>query len=155
MNLEQLQRQLKLEEGRPAKTYLDHKGILTGGIGHNLLAHPEPGFDRVDVPVPDDVCARWFESDIQATIDQLDRRLPWWREQDDVRQNAMLNLAFNMGINGLLTFKNTLAAWQEGNWARAAAGLLKSQYALDVGPHRSGRVASMVFYGRWPVDVPA
>lgn len=154
MNLERLQAQLAIEEGRPAKTYLDTKGILTGGIGHNLIAHPEPGFDRVGIVVNDAVCARWFRADIQESIDALDRRLPWWRQHDDVRQNALLNLCFNMGLGTLLTFKNTLSAFSARDYGRAADGVLNSQYARDVGPHRSGRVAGMIRTGQWPHDIP-
>lgn len=149
MNLEKLETQLALEEGCPKATYLDTKGILTGGIGHNLEAHPEAGFDRVGVNVPADLVTQWFRDDIQDAISDLDAKLPWWRNQDDVRQNALLNLCFNMGIGGLLTFKNTLAAWKSGDYAGAAAGLRNSQYARDVGKTRSGRVADMVEKGEW------
>jgi len=69
MRLDYLEAQLNVEEGRPPKTYLDHKGILTGGLGHNLRAKPEAGYDRVGVVVSDEVCSRWFAADIQEVLD--------------------------------------------------------------------------------------
>lgn len=149
MNLEKLEEQLHLEEGSPPKTYLDTKGILTGGMGHNLRAHPEAGFDRVGVIVPPEVASKWFKADIQDVINDLDHHLPWWRDQDDVRQNALMNLTFNMGIGGLLTFKNTLKALEAGDYKAAGSGLRFSKYAVDVGATRSGRVARMIETGAW------
>lgn len=157
MNLNQLEAQLLEEEGRPPHTYLDHKGILTGGIGHNLIAHPEPGYNRVKIPVSDEICSRWFKSDIQETMALLDRFAPWWREHNSPRQNALLNLCFNMGWGdgrrGLSSFVNTLAAFRAKNYQAAAAGILNSQYAKDVGPTRSGRVSKMILTGEWPKDI--
>jgi lysozyme len=149
MNLEKLEAQLLLEEGSPPRTYLDTKGLLSGGIGHNLIAHPEPGYDRVGVQVGDAIRSKWFTADIATAIAELDVHLPWWRDQDDVRQNALLNLCFNMGIGGLLTFKNTLAAFERGDYTTAAAGIRSSKYAHDVGANRSGRVAKMIETGEW------
>tara|TARA_R110000868_G_scaffold19561_1_gene84202 strand:- start:225 stop:680 length:456 start_codon:yes stop_codon:yes gene_type:complete len=149
MNLTKLEEQLALEEGSPPKTYLDTKGILTGGIGHNLIDEPEAGFDRVGVIVPPEVCTRWFQKDIQDAIKDLDYHLRWWDSLNDVRQNALLNLCFNMGINGLLTFKNTLKMLEIGDYRGAANGLRNSQYAKDVGRTRSGRLAAMIETGEW------
>lgn len=149
MDLARLEKQLALEEGCPPKTYLDSKGILSGGIGRNLIDEPESGFDRVGIPVPPEMVTKWFQKDILDAIQDLDRELPWWTGLDDVRQNALLNLCFNMGINGLKTFKNTLAAFEAGDYKTAANGFRNSQYAREVGPTRSGRVARMIETGEW------
>lgn len=150
MNLESLQKQLALEEGCPPRTYLDSKNILTGGIGHNLIDEPEPGFDRIGILVPPEMVTKWFLKDIQDAIDDLDRELPWWRDENDARQNALLNLVYNMGWAGLSTFKNTLLAFERGNFGLVASGLRYSQYAKEVGPTRSGRVAKMIETGELP-----
>lgn len=147
MNLSRLMKDLTESEGRPARTYLDTKNILTGGIGHNLIAKPESGFDRIGIIVPDRICERWFNADIQESILSLDRNLPWWRQCSDARQNALLDLCFNMGWGGLSTFKNTLAAFESGAYATAANGIRNSQYAKDVGPRRSGKIANMIQSG--------
>jgi hypothetical protein len=54
-----------------------------------------------------------------------------------------------MGINGLLTFKNTLANFEAGNYVMAANGFRNSQYARDVGKNRSGRICRMIERGEW------
>jgi hypothetical protein len=52
-----------------------------------------------------------------------------------------------MGWGGLSTFTNSLAAFKDGAYATAANGFRNSQYAKDVGPHRSGRIAKMIQTG--------
>ena len=153
MNLSKLEKQLALEEGRPPRTYLDTKNILTGGIGHNLIAKPERGYDRVGIQVSDEMCTKWFESDIQTSMAELDVHLPWWKEQDDVRQNALLDLCFNMGISGLKTFIYTLEAFSEGKYTAAAKGFRNSQWARDVKEARTKRITDMIQTGEWPTDV--
>lgn len=154
MDLRKLEAQLALEEGAPARTYLDTKGILSGGIGHNLIDEPEPGYDRIGVQVSPETRSQWFRKDIEDAINDLNHHAPWWHGLDDVRQNALLNLCFNMGWGGLSTFKNTLAAFAAKDYAQAANGFRHSQYANDVGPARSGRVCRMIETGQWPADVP-
>lgn len=158
MNLQRLEIQLAIEEGAPTRTYLDTKGILTGGVGHNLIAHPEPGFDRIGVLVPADVRSRWFKTDIQGAISDLNHHCPWWHGMDDVRQNTIANLMFNMGWGngvdkGLSTFKNTLAAFAIKDYTRAAIGFKNSMWANDVGPVRCNRICNMIATGQWPTDI--
>ncbi len=59
--------------------------------------------------------------------------MPWWLSLDDVRQRIVSNMAFNMGVSGLLTFKNTLSAMRRGCYSVAAAGMKNSKWAVQVG----------------------
>lgn len=149
MDLIRLQADLKKEEGSPDYTYLDSKGILSGGIGRNLIDEPEPGFDKPEIFVPEEMETKWFQKDIQDAIDGLNKYLPWWTKENDVRQNALLDLCFNMGVTGLLTFKTTLGFFQHGMYIAAASGIRNSQYARDVGPIRSSKIAKMIETGEF------
>lgn len=128
--------ELKRDEGVRLKPYTDTVGKLTIGVGRNLT----------DVGISDDECTFLLESDINRTIAALDRSLPWWRNLTPVRQRVLVNMAFNMGMTGLLTFKNTLAAMQNGSYAAAAAGMLASKWAMQVGA-RAERLADMMRTG--------
>jgi lysozyme len=86
------------------------------------------------------------DSDIAACEADLDRALPWWRGMTDARQRVLLNMCFNMGLATLLGFKNTLAAMQAGRYADAAAGMLASHWADQVG-NRAVRLAAMMAKG--------
>lgn len=128
--------ELKRDEGVRLKPYTDTVGKLTIGVGRNLT----------DVGISDDECTALLENDIAKVLAQLDRSLPWWRKIDPVRQRVLVNMAFNMGMTGLLTFKNTLAAVQSGSYAAAAAGMLASKWATQVGA-RAERLADMMRTG--------
>jgi len=55
-------------------------------------------------------------------------------------------MAFNLGIAGLLKFENTLALIRSGSYAQAAAEMVKSKWAKQVGK-RADRLANMMKTG--------
>lgn len=92
--------QLDLHEGRRAFPYADTVGKLTIGVGHNLT---DNGLSdaAIDFILNEDIEIHWKE---------LIAKLPWVEQLDEVRQRVLLDMAFNLGVPGLLSFKNTLAA---------------------------------------------
>lgn len=72
-------------------------------------------------------------SDVAAVCQSLDARLPWWRELDDVRQDVLANMAFNLGVAGLSRFTRMLALLQARRWDAAAEAMLASLWAREVG----------------------
>jgi lysozyme len=100
-----------------------------------------------------------FANDIKRSEADLDRKLPWWRKLDDVRQRVLLNMCFNMGIGrapdparkitgkGLLGFFNTLRMIEQGNYAGAAAGMKASKWHDQVGA-RALRLEKMMATGK-------
>ena len=149
MNMDRLQAQLALEEGERLAAYRDTEGILTVGIGHNCIARPVDGVATVGDRITPETCKALFLADIDDTIRQLDEHLPWWSALDDVRQNVIIDMCFNMGIKTLLTFNNTLAAIEAGDWPAAVAGMKKSRWARQVG-QRAVRLQGMMETGEWP-----
>lgn len=81
--------------------------------------------------------------DIAIAQSELDEALGWWRTLDDVRQDVIVEMAFNLGIAKLLAFRRTLAAIQGGHWATASADMLLSAWAGEVGA-RALRLAAMM-----------
>ena len=84
--------------------------------------------------------------DIAIAQSELDEKLPWWRTLDDVRQDVMVEMAFNLGVDGLLGFQRTLAAIEVARWATASADMLLSAWAGEVGD-RAARLATMMRNG--------
>lgn len=148
MDLQLLIAELRRDEGVRYSIYIDTAKIPTVGVGHNCLASPLPS-DWV-CPLSDAQVDQLLTQDIQATFAQLDAKLPWWRGLDEVRQRVVANLAYNLGVGGLLTFHNTLLAMQRGSYAVAAAGMLASQWAKQVGA-RAQRLASAMETDVMPV----
>jgi lysozyme len=134
---------LKRDEGRRLTAYADTKGVWTCGYGH---AGVSPGtvwtLAEADAQL---------DADIARTTRELDLNLPWWRTLDEVRQDALANMAFNLGVGGLLGFRHMLAALETGDYRAASAAMLLSNWAEDppegVGP-RALRLAAMIRSGR-------
>jgi lysozyme len=65
---------------------------------------------------------------------------------DDVRRNAFLNMAFNLGTNGLLKFQKALSHAREARWDECASEMLDSKWARQVG-NRAKELAEQVRTG--------
>lgn len=139
--------QLKRHEGLRLTTYRCTAGALTIGYGHNLDANPIPDIDA-NTKITEERAGRILMEDCRKAAETLDKRTPWWRELNPPRQAVMLNMAFNLGIAGLLGFKNTLSAMQEGRWEDAAGGMLSSKWAKQV-KRRAAELAKQMRSGEW------
>lgn len=154
MNLLLLEAELRRDEGVRYMPYLDTATPpkRTVGVGHNLDVSPLPA--GWTFPLSDAQVTQLLTRDISTTLAKLDSALPWWRQMDEVRQRVVANMCFNMGIGsastgkGLLGFR-TLAAMQRGSYAVAAAGMLNSKWATQVGA-RATRLASAMETGVMP-----
>lgn len=136
--------ELRRDEGVRAKPYDDAtgkppacKGKITVGVGRNLT----------DVGLSDDEIDFLLLNDIMRVRVDLDANIPWWRTLDPVRQRVLQNMCFNLGWPTLAQFKATLAAVRLKQWERAAAGMLSSRWASQVGT-RAYRLAQMMRTGQ-------
>ena len=66
MNIDELRKQLEIDEGVVHEIYLDHLGLPTFGIGH-LITDSDQEHDR-RYPVEESRCIEAFEQDIKATV---------------------------------------------------------------------------------------
>jgi lysozyme len=133
VNRDKLERELIRDEGLRLKAYRDAVGKLTIGVGRNL---DDKGISEAEAAV-------LFENDIDEHVALLDAKLPWWRKLDEARQNALVNMCFNLGINGLLGFTNSMALLERGEYEKAAANLAMSKWAKQVGP-RAARIIAVI-----------
>lgn len=129
---------LKRDEGCVLRAYQDTVGVWTIGYGH---AYVPPGTVWSQAQADDAL-----RQDVQRTEQALDRALPWWRTLNDVRQDALANMAFNLGIKGLLGFRNTLAYIRAGDFDKAASNMLQSRWARQVG-RRANRISELIRKG--------
>jgi lysozyme len=127
--------ELRRDEGMVRHAYQDHLGYWTIGIGRLIDKRKGGG-------IAEHEAAYLLKSDIAKVQLQLDQNLPWWRDLDPVRQRALQNMAFQLGLTGLLKFRNSLAAIKAGEWERAVANLRRSLWVKQT-PARAGRVIEM------------
>jgi len=133
MNFQRVMDQLVADEGLRLKPYRCPAGKLTIGAGRNLD-------DRGITPAE---AMFLLGNDIGDFWARLRDALPWLATAPDPVQEALLNMAFNLGVSGLLEFRQTLALIQARQYAQAADAMLKSKWAGQVGD-RAKRLAAMV-----------
>ena len=122
--MDRIKEQLVRHEGLRLKPYRCTAGKLTIGIGRNL---DDCGITQSEAYV-------MLINDIMNCEKQLQSKIPdIYNGLDEVRKSVLLNMCFNLGINGLLGFKNTLAFVKAGDWERAANNMLVSKWAKQVG----------------------
>ena len=109
--LNRIKAQLVRHEGLRLKPYRCTAGKLTIGIGRNL---DDRGISQKEAYA-------MLERDILDFEKQLLEEIPdVYNGLDEVRQSVLLNMCFNLGIKGLLGFKNTLDFIGAGDWERTA-----------------------------------
>jgi lysozyme len=77
---------------------------------------------------------------------KLASTLVWYGALAPLRQDVLVNMVFNLGLVGLLAFHNTLSFMRAGEYAKAAAGMLDSAWAHQVGA-RAQRLARQMATG--------
>jgi lysozyme len=130
--------QLKRDEAIRLKPYRDTVGKLTIGVGRNL---DDEGISVAEAEM-------LLRNDIQAVQIELQRALPWTFQLDDAHRGVLENMSFNMGVEGLLKFHDTLSFVQRGMYDEAATAMLQSKWANEVGP-RATRLAEQMRTGIW------
>jgi|SRR6267154_1816253 len=129
--------QLKRDEGLRLKPYTDTAGKLTIGVGRNLT----------DVGIYDEEADFLLVRDIARIQGQLSA-FAWYQRLDEVRKGAIENMAFNLGLHGLLGFPHFLSAVAKQDWITAASELANSVWARQVGD-RATRLEQQIVNGEW------
>ena len=151
MNYELLERELIRDEGWRSKPYKCSNGHLTIGVGHKLLPH-EMHLKEVD--------SDWIWATLRqdALLAVRGCEMIFGRSKfnafNDVRQRALVNMAFQLGTEGLSKFQRMIQAIFKDDWAQAQIEALDSKWAKQT-PARARRVAEMLRTGMERKDVKA
>lgn len=138
---EKLTRQLVRDEGEVLHAYQDHLGFWTIGVGHLIDKRKGGGITKEE-------SAYLLHNDIDRKEKELLARAPWMATLDEARFGVMMNMAFQLGVDGLLKFVNTLQMVEDGDYDGAADGMLKSLWAKQT-PERALRMSEQMRTGVW------
>lgn len=136
MDREKLKKELTSDEGEVLHEYKDSLGYSTIGVGRLIDKRKGGGITHEEA-------MHLLDNDITKKTAQVVDALPWIINHPDDVQRAVINMAFQMGIEGLLGFKNTLALIQAKKYREAADNALKSKWAQQT-PNRAKRVTDMI-----------
>lgn len=138
---------IKKHEGFRATIYLCSAGKHTIGYGHNCDAHGDLDAykDRVISPAEaDDILL----TDLNDVILDCTKFVRTFDILDEPRKAVIVDMAFNLGIDGLLKFRNFLGYTVIGNWKRAASEMYNSKWFTQV-PLRAAENMFMFLTGEY------
>ena len=116
-------------------------GHWTIGIGRNVDLNGGLGLS-------DDEVDYLLENDIVRVIKELSSEYPWFKDLDDVRKDAIIDISFNLGATRLRGFKRALAAMDAADYKTASLEFLDSKWSRDV-KGRSAELAHMIAIGEY------
>ncbi len=138
---------IKTAEGFLAFIYDDATGqpITKGTV---VQGYPTIGYGFcVDAfkgsPLPEEVAEFWLTHLLDNLESDLAERWPPFSIQPEDVQGALLNMAYNLGVSGLLGFRLMLGALERGDRETAAVNALDSAWAQQVGG-RARRIANQI-----------
>jgi lysozyme len=128
-------------EGMEKSAYQDSLGFWTIGCGRLIDSRKNAGLSVDEIFF-------LLRNDLNDCRSQL-TIYAWFKCQDDVRQGALIELCFNLGITHLLEFKNMLDAIGRKNYPEAVKALLNSKWAEQVSKNRVDDISYRINFGRY------
>ena len=122
--MQKLLEMLKRHEGVRSHIYLCSAGYETIGVGRNI--------SQSGMGLSDDEVDYLLENDIIRVVKELSSEYPWFKDLDDVRKDAMIDISFNLGATRFRGFKRALAAMEVADHTTAAKEFLDSKWSRDV-----------------------
>jgi GH24 family phage-related lysozyme (muramidase) len=144
-----LERDLIRDEGYRYDAYPDSEGNWTIGVGH-LIGGGSPPRIR---SLTDDEIVAFMKYDIFLAEQRCRKYFPVWTLMGSVRQDALINMSFNLGgrfgaftkmIAAVNAAMNTLA--NDEYWQAAGREMMDSVWAKQVG-QRAVRLRHMIEVG--------
>lgn len=141
---ETLKDRISRHEGFSAIPRIDVSPMWVIGFGHDITEFAA----KNDYPngISYDDAEKFLESDIATAKISVARELPWTLGMDDARLSALIELAFWIGIGGLMKFTHMLTAMRNQDWSMAANQLLDSLLHKQI-PARAEELANIVLNG--------
>jgi len=121
---------IQKNEGFRASPYIDTTGNLTIGYGTKL-------------PITKVEATLLLEHRLNQAQRELYQEIEFYHQLPEPVRDVLIDMAYNLGINGLLKFKKMLKALKKGNWEKAADEGLDSRWHKQVGK-RAERLMNVV-----------
>lgn len=149
-----LEAELTVEEGREVFIYDDAKGAVRFKKGDTLVGNLTTGTGinlMVDFDQPE---LDFIETNRINKARALLKPYAWYSAQDEVRQVAIADIVFNIGLGGLLHWPHFLSDMAAKDYAAAVAEIKSDEiWVSQVHPTRAGRIEGMILTGTWPADI--
>ena len=133
---------LRRHEGWVPHAYQDHLGFWTIGYGRLVDRRRGGGISREEGDY-------LLSNDVEQVERGLRSRLDCWDRLTITQRRALINMGFQLGLNGVMNFRRMVAALERGDWVEAEREALDSRWAQQT-PGRAAEVAADLRDGRQP-----
>lgn len=140
MNLDQLSTDLQTDEGFRGYPY-DDKNDQQLKAGYTIQGTPTFGFGFTFLTTQE--AAVILKMRVASVASELLARLTWVASLSEPKQRALANMAYDLGIGGLITFTTFLDLVKSGQFDAAANDLLTTEWAKEVSD-RAVRIAAVI-----------
>lgn len=136
-NLKEKSRNLVMKhEGFKPHVYKCSKGFLTVGYGFNL----ENGW------LPKSVADLWLNIKLENIESELSRRIDFWSKLNEARQAVLIDMAYNIGVEGIFKFKKMLCYLDLNDYEMASKEMVNSDWFREV-PNRVSELQKIMLTG--------
>lgn len=138
MNVLRLRESIKQHEGRKLYPYRCPTGWYTIGYGRNLDING----------ISADEAELMLDNDLERAKLGAQQAVPGWFDLDDVRQEVLVEMAYQMGAGNLAKFRKMIASLYAQDWNAAADHALDSEWAQQT-PTRAQTLAKRLRTGEY------
>jgi len=145
------------DEGFVSSAYPDSRGLWTAGKGRCLETNPITGFEwryllankLVTFSITEEGADWLRDRDLEGAEQALRAHYHWFSELNDARQNAFIEMKFQLGphFDG---FHEMLKAAAVGDWTKVHDEALDSKWAQRDSPNRAKMLAFQLLTGAFP-----
>tara|TARA_R100001480_G_scaffold103214_1_gene106289 strand:- start:143 stop:589 length:447 start_codon:yes stop_codon:yes gene_type:complete len=118
MDKKEIQDMLVKHEGLVLQVYKDSLGYDTIGVGRCLDKNG----------ISEDEAMYLLNNDIDKVLEGLDKHLQGWRAFPKRARMVAIDMSFQMGLQGFLGFRKTIALMKLGMWLEASEEIINSKY---------------------------
>jgi len=136
MRKTKLEEMVARHEGFRSRPYRCTAGKLTIGYGINL----ENGISEMEAHI-------LLRMRLETIVVALNDRLSWFVDIGEDRQNVLADMAYQLGITGLMKFKKFLALCEQKEWTEASKEMLRSKWATEDTPGRANELSQIIKSG--------
>ena len=127
-----LKEEIIADEGEVLEVYEDHLGFPTVGVGHLIRKTDEEFGLEVGHPITKTKSDEYLFYDLNTVLESCDRGFNNWEEYPDEVKLILANMAFNLGITGLMKFHNMIKEINNEDYKQASIEGLDSRWAKQV-----------------------
>ena len=167
-------KQVKIHEGFSGIPYLCTNNCITIGYGRNLDSNP---FSREEIifitdgscfvndedddviwyrdyevnPLTEKEASYLLQNDLTRVSYELSKKIECFHKLSDCRKAVLINMGFQMGIKGLMNFKQTLYHIRWGEFENASKEMLDSKWFREDSPNRALELSEQMRTGKWKI----